>query len=275
MAVPELLIDARPRPRLRQAAREFWAFRASLLAFASRNVRVRYKQTAFGVGWAVLQPLAMMTVFTIALGRLAKVPSGDIPYAAFSLSTLVPWTFLQTSVSSGSTALIDDSALMRKIYFPREVPVVAATLAAAVDFAVGLGLFFVLGPLLGAVVSPTWLLAPVLGLMLAILGVGVGSALGALNVYYRDFRYIVPFLIQVWLFATPVAYPLSIVPEKWQVPYVLVNPAAGLIDGFARVLAYGQPPSELTGLSLASSVVVLALGYRLFKRLEPGFADVI
>lgn len=276
MSTPELVIEASPRGAARRSLRELWGYRDTLLAFAERNIRVKYKQTLLGVAWVVLQPLAFMTVFTVALGRLADVPGGGVSYAAFSLSAFVAWGFLQSGVNQGANALINDAAFLRKVYFPREVPVLAAQLAAAVDLAAGLLIFMIAGPLLGAEVAWTWLLAPFLGIGLLVLGSGVSLALGALNVYYRDFRNALPFLLQLWLFASPVVYPLTVVPEKWRLVYAALNPAAGLLDSFRRTLTLGQlPDPALLGISLAGSLLVAAVGYRLFKRLEPNFADVV
>jgi len=272
----ELTIEGGPRPRLGQALVELWAFRGTVLAFAERDVRLKYKQAALGVAWAVLQPLAFMAVFTVMLGRLAQVPGGGAPYAAFSLSALVAWSYVQNAISFGANALLSDGALVRKVYFPREVPVLGAVVSAGADLAVGLALFAVIGPLLGARPSWAWLLAPLLGLLLAMLAAGVALALAAFNVYYRDFRYALPFALQLWLFASPVAYPLAVVPDDWRGLYVAVNPAAGLLDGFRRVLALGQLPDwGLLAVSLAGTLVVLSVSYRVFKSLEPNFADVV
>ena len=276
MATLELIVEGGPRLRLMQSLRELWGFRATILAFAERDVRVKYKQAVLGIGWAVIQPLAFMTIFTFTIGRLAPVSGEGAPYAAFALAALVPWTFLQTGVSFGSNALLTDGALVRKVYFPREIPVLGALLGAGVDFAIGFVLFICLGPLLGAHFSATWLLVPFLALALGVLGAGVALALAALNVYYRDFRYALPFALQLWLFASPVAYPLSVVPEQWRVLYVVVNPAAGLLDAFRRVLALGQlPQTGPLAASLAGTAIIVYFGYRIFKSLEPNFADVI
>src|SRR5437667_11708121 len=163
----ELVIEGGPRPRLGQALRELWAFRHTVLAFAEGGVRVKYKQTVLGVLWAILQPLAFMVVFTVAFGRLAKVPGGGTPYASFSLSALVAWTFLQTAVTFGANALLMDSAIIRKVYLPREVPVLGAVAQAGVDLAIGVALVAVLSAALGARFSAAWLLMPVLAVLLA------------------------------------------------------------------------------------------------------------
>lgn len=272
----ELVIEGGPRPRLGQALRELWAFRGTVVAFAERDFRLKYKQAALGVAWAALQPLAFMAIFTLMLGRLAKVPGGGVPYAAFSLSALVAWSYLQNAISFGANALLTDGALVRKVYFPREVPVLGAVLSAGVDFGIGLALFTILGPFLGARPSPAWLLAPLLGLLLAALAAGVALILAAFNVYYRDFRYALPFVLQFWLFASPVAYPLAVVPEQWRWFYVAVNPAAGVLDGFRRVLALGElPDPALLAVSLWGTLTLLLAAYRLFKSREPNFADVV
>jgi ABC-type polysaccharide/polyol phosphate export permease len=261
---------------LAQSLRELWAFRGTILAFAERDVRLKYRQAVLGVAWAVIQPLAFMAIFTIMLGKLANVPGGGVPYAAFSLSALIAWSYLQNSISFGANALLADGALMRKVYFPREVPVLGAILSAGLDLAIGLVLFVVLGPFLGARPSLAWLLAPLLGVLLAMLAAGVALTLAAFNVYYRDFRYALPFALQLWLFASPVAYPLEVVPEPWRGLYVAVNPAAGVLDGFRRVLALGELPDPgLLAVSLAGTLVVLLVSYRVFKRRERHFADVV
>jgi ABC-type polysaccharide/polyol phosphate export permease len=273
--LPELVIEGRPRPQLLHSLRELLLFRDTILAYAERDFRIKYKQAVLGIGWAVIQPLAFMAVFSIAFGRFAKVSGGGVSYQAFALSALVPWTFLSTSVSMGTGALVRDSLLFRKVFFPREIVVVGTVLSATADFAFALILFFIVGPLLGAQVSATWLLAPLLALPVIVLATGISSAFGALNVYYRDFRYIVPFAIQLWLFASPVAYPLSAVPDRWYNFVVVFNPAAGLLDSFSRVLARGElPDPQLLGISLAGTLVATWLGYRIFKGLEPSFADV-
>lgn len=272
----ELVIEGGPRPRLGQALRELWTFRHTVLAFAERDVRVKYKQTILGVLWAIIQPLAFMLVFTVAFGRLAKVPGGGAPYPAFSLSALVAWMFLQTAVTFGANALLMDSAIIRKVYLPREVPVLGAVAHGGVDLVIGVILVAALTPVLGAHLSAAWVFIPALAVLLALLATAVALPLAALNVYYRDFRYALPFVMQLWLFASPVAYPLSVVPARWQGLYVALNPAAGILDAFRRVLALGTlPDARLLLASLAGTTMLLWAGYRLFKGLEPNLADVV
>lgn len=272
----EIVVEATPRPRLGQALRELWAFRNTIMAFAERDIRVKYKQAALGVAWALIQPLAFLAIFAIFFGSVAKVSGGGMPYAAFALSALIPWMYFSTTVGFGSSALLGDAVLVRKVYFPREVPVLAAALAAAVDFAAGLLAFPVIGPMLGAHVSWTALLAPLLLPLMALPAVGLSLGLAALNIHYRDFRHALPLGIQLWMFASPVAYPLTTIPAQWQMLYAFVNPIAGPLEGFRRVLGLGVPPSvPLLAASAAGGVIWLAAGYWIFKHLEPRFADVI
>lgn len=274
--VPEVVVEGIRPPSLGGALSELWAYRGLVLAFATRDFKVKYKQATLGVAWALLQPLGLLGVFTLLVARAAKISGGDVPYPAFALSTLIPWLFLQSAVSSGTQALLLDSALVRKIYFPREAPIVGAVCAASVEFCVGMGLFLVLGPFLGARVGWTVLLALPLFAVLAVLAIGVSCGLGALNVYYRDVRHILPFAIQLWMFASPVIYPLSAVPPAWREPYAILNPAAGLLDAFTRALASGVLPDPLLlTFSIGGTAGLAWGGYRLFKRLEPAFADVI
>ncbi|MGH7432189.1 MAG: ABC transporter permease [Candidatus Methylomirabilales bacterium] len=274
--VPEVVVEGIRPPSLRRALSELWAYRGLVLAFATRDFKVKYKQATLGVAWALLQPLGLLGVFTLLVARAAEISTGDVPYPAFALSTLVPWLFLQNSVSIGAQALLQDSVLVRKVYFPREAPIVGAVCAASVEFGVGIGLFLVLGPLLGARVGWTVLLALPLFAVLAVLAIGVSCGLGALNVYYRDVRHILPFAIQLWMFASPVIYPLSAIPPAWRELYAILNPAAGLLEAFRQALASGALPDPLLLTVSTSATVGLALGgYKLFKRLEPAFADVI
>ena len=276
MSKIELVITGGPQFRLLRALGDLFRFRSTVVAFAERDVRVKYKQALFGFAWAVLQPLVFMTLFTLILGRYAHVSSEGVPYAPFALSALVPWLFLSNAVLLGSNALIINAPLLRKVFFPREVPVVGVVLGGTIDLALGLLLYMLVGPLLGSDISFTWLVAPLLAIPLVLLATGICLMLGGLNVYYRDVRYVVPFLVQIGLFVSPVAYSLNAVPEKWRNVYCLVNPAAGILDSFRRTLALGELPNPVPlSLSLLGTAVVLWMGYAIFKRLEPAFADVV
>jgi lipopolysaccharide transport system permease protein len=272
----ERVLEGNRHPGFADALRQLWGHREVVWAFTERHIRLKYRQAALGIGWAVLQPLAFLAIFAMIFGRMAALSGGRIPYPAFALSALVPWTFLQTAVTFGSQALIIDGVLVKKVYFAREAPVLGAIFGAGLDFAIGLGLLLVLMPFFGIQLSWTVLLVIPLWIVLALLAFGVALVFGALNVYYRDFRYLMTLLLQVWMFATPVAYPLTAVPLKWRTAYVLANPATGLIEGFRRTLAGGQAPEwGLVGLSVAGTALIAGGGYLLFKRLEDGFADAI
>lgn len=275
-AIRHVVSASNGRPAVGQALRELWTFREVVWAFTERTVRLKYKQAALGIAWSVLQPLSFLVVFTIIFGRLGSVTAGTTSYPAFALSTLVCWFFLQSAVSLGADSLVRDAALVRKVYFPREAPILGAVFSAALDFAVGVGLLLVLGPWLGTTVSWTILLVVPLWLVLAVLAAGTAMGLGALNVYYRDFRYALPLMLQLWMFASPVAYPLSSVPQEWKTAYLIVNPAAGLLDSFRRILAEGRlPDGTVLAISVAGTITIGILGFLLFKRMEPGFADAV
>lgn len=272
----EVVIEPKGRRGLGSTMRELWAFRETTLAFAERDLRVKYKQTFLGVAWALLQPLALMAIFALAFGHVARIRGAGVPYAAFTLSALVPWIFIQTAVSFAAETLVTHASLVRKVYFPREAVVFGAVLAAVVDLGVGLLLFAAAGPVLGAQVSVTWLLAPLIALPIVALAAGAGLLLAALTAYYRDFRYALPFILQFWLFASPIAYPLAAVPQRLRWLYLALNPAAGLLDSMRRVLTVGMlPQASALALGVAGTFVLLAAGYGVFKRLERNFADVV
>lgn len=270
------VVEVSSRPSIPQSIRELWAFREVMWAFAERTVRLKYKQAALGFAWAVLQPLALLAIFVVLFGRIAQVSGGTVPYPASALAALVAWFFVQTSVSLGAETLLRDGALVRKVFFPREAAILGTVMSSGLDFLIGLGLVVALGPWLGTKLSWTVLLAVPLLLPLALLAAGAALALGALNVYYRDFRYGLPLLIQFWMLASPVAYPLSAVSEQWRNIYIVLNPAAGLLEGFRQILAEGRLPDlALLGTSSLLALTVGAAGYLMFKRMEPGFADAI
>lgn len=274
--IMELVIDSRSQGALVQRARELWGFREVVWAFAERDTRLKYKQAALGVAWALIQPLSFMMIFVVVFGRVARVSGGGVPYAASALAGLVPWFFVQTGVSFGAQALLTDASLVRKVYFPREAPIAGAVLSAGLDFIIAFVLLLILEPLLGGHLTPTVMFVVPLWCILAVLASGVALILGALNVYYRDFRYALPLFLQLWLYASPVAYPLSAVPDKWRMAFGILNPLTGVLDGFHRALALGLWPDPwLTLNSAVGSCLLLLGGYWLFKRMEPGFAEAI
>lgn len=272
----ELVIQAGPRPALAQGLRELWAFREVIWAFAERDTRLKYKQATLGVAWALIQPLVFLAIFFVVFGRVAGISGGRVSYSAFALAALVPWFFVQNAVSFGAQALLMDATLVRKIYFPREAPILGAVLSSGLDFVIGLGLLLALGPVIGTRLSWTVLFVVPLWVILAVLASGTAMTLGALNIYYRDFRYALPLILQLWMIASPVAYPLSAVPDKWRAAYVLVNPLTGILDGFQRALAQGWPPDlHLITISAGAACLIAWAGYWVFKRMEPGFAETI
>jgi lipopolysaccharide transport system permease protein len=257
--------------------RELWQFRELLLLLALRDIKVRYKQTALGVAWAVLQPVLTMMVFTLFFGRLggfeAKTPG--VPYPVFVFCALLPWQLFSFALTQSSNSVVAEQRLLTKVYFPRLIIPLTPVLSALVDFGIGLVLLLGLMLLYGVVPTAAVLLLPLFILFAVMAAMAVGLWLSALNAIYRDVRYTIPFLTQFWLFATPIAYPLSIVPEKWQGIYGL-NPMVGVVEGFRwALLGLGQPPWEVLGVSAVVVAVLLVGGLFFFRRMERIFADVV
>jgi lipopolysaccharide transport system permease protein len=272
----EFSFEPRADVSVRHGIVQLWEFRECLWAFAARSLRVRYKQAVLGLGWAILQPLAFLALFVIVFGNIADMSGGGVPYAAFALSALVPWQFLSNGVAQGADALIQDAGLLRKIYFPREVPVLGAIASYLPDFGIGIVLFLLAAPITGANLDWELVYLPLLFLAITLPIVAVTVPVAALALYYRDFKYALPVLIQLWLFASPVAYPLTEVPASVRWIYAIVNPVVGPLDAFRNVLAVGTSPDWLyLGLSTLSALVLLVGGFHVFKRLEPEFADVV
>jgi lipopolysaccharide transport system permease protein len=272
-AAPPVRIEPAAR-RVSLDLRELLVYRELLFFLAWRDVKVRYKQTALGVAWAVLQPLLAMTLFTLVFGRLAKVPSDGIPYPLFSYAALLPWTFFSNAVTTSGTSVVGSAQLITKVYFPRLIIPGAAVAATLVDFAIALGLLAVLMVAYGAGVGPGVLLMLPLVLLTVILALGVGAWTAAMTVRYRDFRHALPFAMQLWLFATPVIYPASLVPSGWR-PLLMLNPLTGIIEGY-RAALFGRP-LDIASLALATVLSLLALwwGARTFRGMERTFADII
>jgi lipopolysaccharide transport system permease protein len=264
-----------PRGWARLGLGELWQHRDLLYFLTRRDIKVRYAQASMGIAWAVLQPLLMMVIFTIFLGRLAKVPSAGLPYPVFALSGLVPWTYFANAVSSSTESLTANANVVSKVYFPRLLVPFAALLSWLPDLAIASVLLVVLMLIYGIVPAATIVLLPIFGLFAVLAAASVGTWLSALNVSYRDVRYAVPFVIQLWLFATPVVYPASLVPKQWRALYGL-NPMAGVVEGFRWALFGDIAP--MWGLMAVSLVVTLALfvgGLYWFRRVEHRFSDVI
>jgi lipopolysaccharide transport system permease protein len=255
--------------------RELWRFRELLFFLVWRDVKVRYKQTVLGVAWAVLQPLMMMAVFTVFFGRMAGMPHGDLPYPLFALAGLLPWTFFATSLVAAGTSVVQSERLISKIYFPRLAVPFAAAGAAAVDFVVAFALMLVV--MLGFGVVPGWgiLLVPVVFACLALGALGFGTLLAALNVRYRDVKYVIPFLVQFWMFATPTVYMQPPADDGSLYALLNLNPMTGLVATF-RAACLGTPiPWAQFGLSAGFVTVVFAAGCLYFRKAEADFADLI
>jgi len=273
--LPVTVIEARRSWQLLDAA-ELWRHRELLYFLTWRDVKVRYKQTVLGAAWAVLQPAAMMLVFSLFFGRIAQVPSGDIPYPLFVLCGLLPWLFFSNSISAAAQSIIANQNLVTKVYFPRLMIPASAVAAGLVDFLIGLALLAPMMLYYQVPPSATWLWAPPLILMLVLMALGVGTLLAALTVAYRDFRHVVPFMVQLWMFATPAVYlsTTSAFGPRWNALLPL-NPAYGLIANFrAAVLGTSMDWTSL-GVSSAVVISVLLVALLYFRRVERGFADII
>jgi lipopolysaccharide transport system permease protein len=255
--------------------RELWAYRELMYFLTWRDIKVRYKQTAIGVAWAVLQPLAMMVVFTIFFGKLANMPSEGVPYPLFAFAGLLPWQLFSRTLGESTNSLVTNQRLITRVYFPRIIVPLSTTLAAMVDLAIASGLLVALMLFYGVIpgVEVIWL--PAFVLLMVITALGVGFWFSALNVEYRDVMYTVPFIIQFWFFLTPIVYPSSLVPERWQVLYGL-NPMVGVIEGFRwALLGVGKGPSPMLALSILIALFLFVSGMVWFRRREESFADTL
>ncbi len=254
---------------------ELWEYRELLYFLTWRDVKVRYKQTFLGAAWAILQPFMTMVVFSVFFGGLAKVPSDGLPYPLFAFCALLPWQLFAHSLNESGNSIVASQNLITKVYFPRLVIPIAPVLAALVDF--GIAFVILVGMMFyyGIHLTIAALVLPVLILFAVLAALAVGLWLSALNVKYRDVRYTIPFLTQIWLFATPVAYPASLVPEKWKALYG-INPMVGVVEVFRWALLGSQPSSlSMLGISAVVVLVMLTGGLYYFRRMERTFADVV
>ena len=255
--------------------KELWHYRELLFFLAWRDIKVRYTQTALGAAWAIIQPLLSMIVFTIFFGRLAKVPSDGIPYPLFAYTALVPWQLFAYALTESSNSVVLSERLITKVYFPKLVIPFASVMAGLVDFTIAFSL--VIGMMIWYHITPTWafLTVPLFVLFTMATALAAGLWLSALNVQYRDVRHTLTFIVQFWLFASPVVYPSTLVPAKWRLLYGL-NPMAGVIEGFRWALLRKAPaPGPMLGVSILVTAVVLVGGLYYFRRMEKTFADVV
>ena len=261
---------------------EVWTYRELFYFFVWRDIKVRYKQTILGAAWAIIVPFMNMVVFSLFFGKLANIPSDGIPYPLWNFAAMVPWQFFANGINSSSSSLVTSSNMIKKIYFPRLILPTTAAFSGIVDFCLaflvlllmilGYRIFNIAGFTPHLSLNVIWL--PLFLLLAIVTALGVGFWLSAMNVQFRDVRYIVPFLTQIWLFATPIAYPSSIIPEPWRVIYGL-NPMAGVVEGFRwALLNTDSAPGPILVASTITSILLLISGAYYFRRMEKTFADV-
>ena len=271
------LVVLEPGGKAKRYWQDLWSYRELFQVLAWRDLAVRYKQTAIGVAWAILRPFLTMIVFTVIFGRLAKLPSdGSVPYPLMVFAGMLPWTFFATSLADASGSLVANASLIGKVYFPRLIVPTAAVVAAFVDFSISFAIMLLL--FVWFRFLPDWRILLLPGFVILAFCASLGPALWmtALNVKYRDFRYIIPFIVQFGLYISPVGFSSSIVPAQWRLIYSL-NPMVGVIDGFRWCLLGGKSPLDLVGLaaSVCTALVFLYFGLRQFRRMESSFADII
>ena len=271
---PVVRIEAR-RGWLALDLGELWAYRDLVYFFIWRDIKVRYKQTAIGAAWAILQPVLTMLVFSLFFGKLARIPSQGLPYPIFYYTALLPWMYFATAMQSATNVVVEQQRVITKIYFPRVVLPIAAVLAGLLDFVISFAVLLALMAYYRMAPTAAVIWLPLFTLLAVLTALGVGLWLSALNALYRDVRYVVPFLVQFWLFASPVAYPSSLVPAKWRWLYGL-NPMAGVIEGFRWALTgHGEPPSILLAASSSAVVLLVLSGLVYYHAVEGKIADVV
>ena len=255
--------------------RELWEYRELLYFLVWRDIKVRYKQTALGASWAIFQPFFTMVVFSLFFGHLGKIPSDGIPYPIFAFTALVPWTFFASGLSQSSNSLVGSGSLITKVYFPRLIIPLASVFSGIVDFLIAFGVLVAMMLYYGIVPTLNVFYLPLFLLLALVTSLGVGLWLSALNVEYRDVRYVVPFITQFWMLATPIAYPSSLLHEPWRTIYGL-NPMAGVVEGFRwALLKSNAAPGPIISVSSAAAVLILITGAFYFRRMEKTFADIV
>ena len=254
--------------------RELWAYRELLWVLTARDIKVRYKQTVLGAGWAILRPFITMVIFSVVFGQLAKMPSDGYPYPVFVYAALLPWTFFAAAIGTSGGSLVGSSHLVSKVYFPRLIIPLSSVGAGLVDLLISTGILLLMMLYYGVGWSWNLLAAPLLLLFVIFTALGVGTLLSALTVAYRDFTHLTPFMVQIWLYITPVIFPVSLVPERWQW-LLYINPMTGLVEGFRS--AFLGKPFDLAGLgiSFVIALAVFLIGVAYFEKVERRFADII
>ena len=254
--------------------RELWAYRELLWVLTMRDIKVRYKQTVLGAGWAIIRPVMTMVIFSVVFGQLAKMPSDGLPYPIFVYAGLLPWTFFSASIGASGQSLVGSAHLVSKVYFPRLIIPLSSVGAGLVDLLISTVVLLLMMLWFGVGWSLNLLAAPLLLLFVTFTALGVGTLLSALTVAYRDFTHLTPFVVQIWMYVTPVIFPVSLVPERWQW-LMYLNPMTGLVEGFRS--AFLGKPFDLTGLgiSFAIALVLFVIGVAYFEKVERRFADII
>jgi lipopolysaccharide transport system permease protein len=275
LRVHEVLIEP-PQAWAGADWKQLWRHRALLWTLTWRDIKVRYRQTVLGALWAVLQPLTTMAIFSVVFGRLARMDSEGSPYPIFVFTGLLPWLFVSQGLNVASNSLVGNAGLITKVYFPRLIIPAASILSSLVDFAISFGVLVCLMAWYGLTPTPSWLLLPLPVGLAVVTSLGVGIWLSALNVQFRDVRLTIPFLTQVWMFASPIVYPASLIDPRWRTLYGL-NPMVGIIEGFRSVLIPRTAEPQLGAIALSTlvSVILLASGVAYFRRVERNFADLI
>ncbi len=272
--VPEILIEP-SHGWVSLRLRELWEYRELIYFLVWRDIKVRYKQTVLGAAWAIIQPLMSMVVFSIFFGKLAQVPSDGLPYPIWNYAAMVPWQFFANSLGNSSNSLVSNANMIKKIYFPRLALPIAAVFAGIVDFALAFSVLIIMILFYGIVPTANVIWLPFLLLLALISSLGVGLWFSAMNVQFRDVRYTVPFITQLWLFATPIAYPSSLLAEPWRILYS-INPMVGVVEGFRwAMLGTDTAPGSTIIVSSLTALILLISGIYYFRRMEKTFADVV
>jgi len=254
--------------------RELWAYRELLWVLTARDIKVRYKQTVLGAGWAILRPFITMVIFSVVFGQLAKMPSDGYPYPIFVYSALLPWTFFAGAIGASGGSLIGSAHLVSKVYFPRLIVPLSSVGAGLVDLLISTGILLAMMVWYGVGWTPNLLVAPLLLIAVVFTALGVGTLLSALTVAYRDFTHLTPFMVQIWMYITPVIFPVSLVPEQWRW-LLYLNPMTGLVEGFRS--AFLGKPFDIQGIAIscAIAIILFVIGVAYFEKVERRFADII
>ena len=254
--------------------RELWAYRELLWVLTARDIKVRYKQTVLGAAWAIVRPVLTMLIFSVVFGTLAKMPSDGFPYPVFVYAALLPWTFFATAISTSGQSLVGSTNLVSKVYFPRLIIPLSSIGAGLIDLAISTGILLLMMLWYGVGWSVNLLAAPVLLMAVIFIALGVGTLLSALTVAYRDFTHLTPFIVQIWMYITPVIFPVSLVPQRWQW-LLYLNPMTGLIEGFRSAFLGKAFDMQGLGISFAMAVIIFVVGITYFEKVERRFADII